>query len=342
VGFDRLLKLYLDNNVIVTIEKLDHLVNLEWLDLSYNNIETITGLDALTKLQSLSLFNNRLSSLDGLEPLSECLEVLSVGSNLIKELEETKKLRRFAKLHAVTFAGNEVATRQPHEYRAFVLAHLRHLRFLDYRLIDELEVAQAESDGGLQEKLQEIRQQEAEEEEAREAEYRSAERSKMLADAHMGSLDGFWGKLEAATAEFTQKIAVVEQLVELQARQRPKFEARIEEFVSANLTAVAVKASELREFREAAAAMNEENNAEALAHIAKCARVPCPPPSRARALSRLDPLPSLPFLPSLPTFLFPDTCLPGAGSTRRPSKRRGSSLRRATASPPRPSRRAST
>lgn len=289
LGFDRLVKLYLDNNVIVSIEQLDHLVHLEWLDLSFNNIETIGGLGKLTKLQNLSLFNNRIASLDGLEPLSGCLEVLSVGSNLITQLDETKKLRKFSQLHAVVFAGNEIAARQPQEYRAYVLAHLQHLRFLDYRLVDESEVAQALSDGGLQEKLQEIWLQESEEAEAREQEAEAAERSETLRAAQMGALDGFWARMDAATAEFTARSSVVEQLAELHARQRPKFEGRLEELVQANLSAAAAKDAELREYEEAAAGMRAQNDADALAHIARCGAARRAASSRAPTAHLLRP-----------------------------------------------------
>jgi len=37
VGLDQLVKLKLDNNKIWKIQNLGHLVNLEWLDLSFNN-----------------------------------------------------------------------------------------------------------------------------------------------------------------------------------------------------------------------------------------------------------------------------------------------------------------
>jgi Leucine-rich repeat (LRR) protein len=50
VGLDQLVKLKLDNNKIWKIQNLDHLVNLQWLDLSFNNIEKIEGLSTLTKL----------------------------------------------------------------------------------------------------------------------------------------------------------------------------------------------------------------------------------------------------------------------------------------------------
>jgi hypothetical protein len=59
------------------IEKLDHLVNLRWLDLSFNCIESskndkgevvgITGLEKLVNLEDLSLFNNFITKIgDGL------------------------------------------------------------------------------------------------------------------------------------------------------------------------------------------------------------------------------------------------------------------------------------
>ena len=80
VGFDKLVKLQLDNNIIETIENLDHLQCLEWLDLSFNNISEISGLTALTQLTNLSLFSNRVTKLEGMDTLLN-LEVLSVGGS---------------------------------------------------------------------------------------------------------------------------------------------------------------------------------------------------------------------------------------------------------------------
>ncbi|KAJ1638961.1 hypothetical protein T492DRAFT_857577 [Pavlovales sp. CCMP2436] len=84
----------------------------------------------------------------------------------------------------------------------------------------------------------------------------------------MGALNGFWGRMDTATAEFTGKVNVVEQLAELHGRQRSKFEQRLHEFVEANLAAIANKEKEAREFGEAASTMLAENDSEALAHIA--------------------------------------------------------------------------
>ena len=38
IGFDNLLKLYLDNNQIEEIGNIGHLTKLQWLDLSFNKI----------------------------------------------------------------------------------------------------------------------------------------------------------------------------------------------------------------------------------------------------------------------------------------------------------------
>ena len=46
VGFERLVKLELDNNIIERIENIGHLTSLETLDLSFNNISRISGLEA--------------------------------------------------------------------------------------------------------------------------------------------------------------------------------------------------------------------------------------------------------------------------------------------------------
>jgi Leucine-rich repeat (LRR) protein len=77
----------MDNNIICKIQNLDHLVNLNWLDLSFNLIEQIEGLDKLTKLTDLSLYSNKIKKLSGLENLSN-LNVLSFGKNCIVKYDD--------------------------------------------------------------------------------------------------------------------------------------------------------------------------------------------------------------------------------------------------------------
>lgn len=140
-GFEALVKLQLDNNVIERIQNLEHLVNLRWLDLSFNFITSIEGLDKLTQLTDLSLFNNRIKTLGtGLSKLTN-LTVLSVGNNEISDLEQLKQLRRFRALRVLTLKGNPVCAQD--DCRHTVLAFVDQLKYLDYELIDPRQVREA-------------------------------------------------------------------------------------------------------------------------------------------------------------------------------------------------------
>jgi len=140
VGLRNLTTLCLDNNVIEEIDNISHLVHLTWLDLSFNNIRKISGLEQLTQLKDLSLYCNQLESIESLEQCTQ-LECLSLGRNKINKLESVLYLRQFSKLRLVTLEGNPVC-KDP-EYRMYVLAHLEHLRYLDYSLIERSEVVTA-------------------------------------------------------------------------------------------------------------------------------------------------------------------------------------------------------
>lgn len=131
--FVNLTKLQLDNNIIESIEGLEVLVNLVWLDLSFNNIEFIRGLEKLNKLEDLSLSHNRIAKLENLDTLVN-LQVFSIGYNQLADLHNLTYLRRFKFLRSANFAGNPFNEKE--EYKAFVVAHLPNLEYLDYRLVD--------------------------------------------------------------------------------------------------------------------------------------------------------------------------------------------------------------
>lgn len=147
LGFDSLVKLQLDNNIIEKIENLGHLVALEWLDLSFNNIEKIENLDNLTRLTDLSLCNNRITTVENLDALT-ALNVLSLGNNGLKQIDHLcKYLRKFKNLRTLNLVGNPVQ-RDPsvcseEEYKNFLLAYID-LRYLDYRLVDKADKKKAE------------------------------------------------------------------------------------------------------------------------------------------------------------------------------------------------------
>jgi hypothetical protein len=133
VGFDKLTKLCLDNNLIDSIINLSHLTNLRWLDLSFNKIKKIEGLEALRQLEDLTLFSNKISIVEGLEycPLLRCL---SLGNNRIDSLEQVIRLRQIKSLRMLTLSGNPVCKET--EYKMIVLAYLDNLKYIDYTLID--------------------------------------------------------------------------------------------------------------------------------------------------------------------------------------------------------------
>ena len=84
-GMEKLVKLQLDNNIIMKIQGLDTLVNLQWLDLSFNAISVIEKLDKCTKITDLSLYCNHIKVVSGLENL-KLLNVLSLGKNKLQNL----------------------------------------------------------------------------------------------------------------------------------------------------------------------------------------------------------------------------------------------------------------
>ena len=152
-GYQQLLTLKLDNNRIERIENLGCLTQLEWLDLSFNSISQITGLETLSHLSHLSLFSNRITQLQGLDSLTK-LQVLSLGNNLISSADSVLHLRRFAHLQAANFAGNLFA--EEAEYRSYVLTHLKHLKYLDNRIVDEQTMAMREESEAREINLKEI------------------------------------------------------------------------------------------------------------------------------------------------------------------------------------------
>ncbi|NXM60204.1 LRCC1 protein, partial [Illadopsis cleaveri] len=78
-------------NLIARIEGLDHLQNLQHLDLSSNQIRRIEGLGSLAKLRTLSLSCNLLTKVEGLEKLFN-LTLLNLSYNRIHDLSGFRSL----------------------------------------------------------------------------------------------------------------------------------------------------------------------------------------------------------------------------------------------------------
>ncbi|XP_026561663.1 leucine-rich repeat and coiled-coil domain-containing protein 1-like [Pseudonaja textilis] len=79
-------------NLIARIESLDHLLNLEHLDLSSNRIHWIEGLSCLANLRTLNLACNLITKVEGLEKLYN-LTKLNLSYNRIDDLSGLLHLR---------------------------------------------------------------------------------------------------------------------------------------------------------------------------------------------------------------------------------------------------------
>lgn len=140
MGFEKIVKLCLDNNYIEEISNLGQLVSLRWLDLSFNKIRKIQGLDALAQLEDLSLYSNKISIVEGLDKLPR-LQCLSLGNNRIDSLEQVIRLRQIRSLKMLTLSDNPVCKEA--EYRMIVLAYVDNIKYLDYALVNPSERATA-------------------------------------------------------------------------------------------------------------------------------------------------------------------------------------------------------
>jgi len=183
VGLDQLVKLKLDNNKIWKIQNLGHLVNLEWLDLSFNNIEKIEGLEALTKLTDLALFNNLIEEVEGLATLQE-LSALSLGNNRIEALDGLMYLRQIPSVRILNLDGNPICLNE--DYRPWVLAYIKNLRYLDYRLVAS-DAVQAARDR-YQDQILMIEESEAAIQKEKTAKADAEERARVVAAANLSGL----------------------------------------------------------------------------------------------------------------------------------------------------------
>ncbi|NXU17302.1 LRCC1 protein, partial [Pardalotus punctatus] len=99
-------------NLIARIQGLDHLRNLQHLDLSSNQIRRIEGLSSLASLRTLSLSCNLLTKVEGLEKLFN-LTVLNLSYNRIHDLSGFQSLHGTKhKISHIDIHGNCVSNIQ--------------------------------------------------------------------------------------------------------------------------------------------------------------------------------------------------------------------------------------
>ncbi|KAI8911701.1 hypothetical protein EDD86DRAFT_224677 [Gorgonomyces haynaldii] len=223
--YSNITKLQLDNNIIERIENIGFLVNLQWLDLSFNNISKIEGLDKLVNLTDLTLFNNRINKLEGLDDLVN-LQVFSIGNNNIQGLEELQYLLRFEYLRVLNCAGNPVA-KNPN-YKPYCLAHMKDLKYLDYRMVDDESIKAAR-----EKYIDSIIAQEQEEKAAKtkkEEAQKKAETDSIYNKAHILGIDTLFDSMFGDDPDFQKLVPIAPAIIfELREDYRAKFDIIIQE-----------------------------------------------------------------------------------------------------------------
>ncbi|MEW5300612.1 MAG: hypothetical protein WDW36_003530 [Sanguina aurantia] len=260
-GLSLLSKLQLDNNQILVIANLGHLSSLTWLDLSFNKIAKIEGLDKLTRLVDLSLFNNQIAKIEGLDRLKE-LNVLSLGNNSLSAMDNVMYLRQFRQLRLVNLAGNPLC--KGHDYRSYVLSHVKGLTYLDYRRVAAPEVSAAVEQH--QDEMIEIGERE---EQALGEERAAAERATHEALMKEANLDGAEALADVMVREDPewQRLAQVPGLTDPWNDIRDKFNVATDEFKVAILDSHTRKKSEHREWLAAVRGLVEERDGAAKAAL---------------------------------------------------------------------------
>ena len=209
-GLNNLTKLCLDNNIIEKIENLDHLVNLQWLDLSFNKIKEIEGLEELTNLTDLSLYKNNIQSIEGLDTCTK-LNVLSLGANEIVSYEPmVTNLLKFKHLNVLNLMGNEVC-KDP-DYKTYIIAHLKQLKYLDYQIVSDLAREEA-----TQERTEEVNEKRSQQEKIdieEEAERNKQEELEALEAAFLSTTHNIMESLIAENEEDHEKTTYLPRMQE--------------------------------------------------------------------------------------------------------------------------------
>lgn len=262
LGFEKLTKLQLDNNIIEDIKNLGHLVNLKWLDLSFNNITVIENLDKLTNLEDLSLFNNKITQISGLEKLTK-LNVLSLGNNSIADLGDIRNLREFQNLRLLNLKGNPVCSDD--DYHNTVFAYLTNLKYLDYELIDPSQFQKAK-DSKLGGQLVDLEEKEKIRAQQEKEKAKDLERQALLAEANIAGMEMFFDTIMEEDAE-SKQIMKLPGSVKTIAAYRAKFEAQTSAFVAAVLETHSEKNEEKSLFLSVRENLLQENENKSIEFI---------------------------------------------------------------------------
>lgn len=128
--------LFLQNNMIKTIENLGKCKQLKILNLSNNNIFKLEGLSELLELQTLTCSDNYLKNFEDLEHLGECSETITSLDLSGNKIEANPKLLDLIPQVKVLYLFGNPLVRGMSFYRRVVIGSLKKLLYLDQRTVD--------------------------------------------------------------------------------------------------------------------------------------------------------------------------------------------------------------
>ena len=112
IGFERLVKLCLDNNYIEEITNLSHLTSLRWLDLSFNKIRKIQGLDQLTQLEDPASASDAGAPHSLTETLNLLLQEVAALDRAVAESDGDPGRRELWRRRAAALSADAFAQRR--------------------------------------------------------------------------------------------------------------------------------------------------------------------------------------------------------------------------------------
>jgi dynein assembly factor 1 len=213
--------LYLQENLIETMEGFDFMPVLHSLNLSDNMITKVEGLERLVRLETLQLKRNRFGKnnddVNDLKGLLDCpsISVLDLSDNFIQDeaiLEEV--IYKMPKL-SVLYLMNNPFCKKMKNYRKIIIDKIPQLRYLDDRPVfkDDRRYAEAFVRGGY-----------AEERKEREI-YKKEE-----SDKHWANHEAFSEMIKKAKEEkrlddLAKKVALMEQVPAVEDQPKNEEEA---------------------------------------------------------------------------------------------------------------------
>ncbi|CEI65471.1 hypothetical protein FVEN_g6120 [Fusarium venenatum] len=100
-------QLKVSQNMLTELTSWDHLMNLQYVDISGNEVKSLSALRGLVHLRSIRADNNKLTSLDGLDT-HDGLLTLRARDNLIEEVDFA--MVKMERLTELDLAGNQISS----------------------------------------------------------------------------------------------------------------------------------------------------------------------------------------------------------------------------------------